>query len=737
MMLMILASLLVAYLTALSIVVLVQNPISSANRSLVASMALISAWMLGVFGLTTKFGESLLYARVVFAFGLWSAVALAFFVAELTGQLRVGIAEKQHERTMLVMTGLVLGLPLVVTPIFIKSIIVEPDVLPVPVYGPGIILYIAALGLVVFSVASNLIYGYKRATADIKPQLKSVAYSIVLALSIATLTNLILPALLDNTQSALLTPVAVVILMTGLSYSIAKHKLLDVRSYVFRSSTYLVMASILGLVYVAPLVLLMAWMFDVAIWPIELFATIVLATVVAANYHRVQLWFRRLTNKIFFRDAYDPSQFINGLNKVLIASTGLPTLLEKSSEYIKKSLKAEICCYLLSEKDGTTRILPDAIRTLDDEGLQLIKSLDAVASVVNITEELTNHDEIKSLLHSNNIALTCRILLSESSPKTETRIGYLLLGPRYSGKRYNQQDVHLIKAAANVLNIALQNALHYEEIQQFNETLKDKVEDATHKLRLTNEKLQRMYDTKDEFISMASHQLRTPLTSVKGYLSMVLEGDVGPITDQQRQLLNQSFQSSQRMANLISDLLNLSRINTGKFVIEYSPVDLRTIIDAEISQLREIAEAKGIKLTYEPPVDFPTLMLDAGKMHQVIMNLVDNAIYYTPSGGSVTVLLKAKPSSIEFMVVDTGIGVPREAQRHLFTKMFRAENARRARPDGTGLGLFMVKKVVVEQKGAVIFETEEGKGSSFGFRFNKKDHLLPASEPSGVNPVIQ
>jgi len=171
--------------------------------------------------------------------------------------------------------------------------------------------------------------------------------------------------------------------------------------------------------------------------------------------------------------------------------------------------------------------------------------------------------------------------------------------------------------------------------------------------------------------------------------------------------------------------LNLSRINTGKFVIEESPVYLPAIIETELQQLREMAQAKKIELKLTMPPTFPTLMLDDGKMHQAIMNLIDNALYYTPEGGKVDVQLVDTPGTIEFRVVDNGIGVPREAQKHLFGKMFRAENARRARPDGTGLGLFMVKKVVAEQQGAIIFETEENKGSTFGFRFNKKDHLVP------------
>jgi signal transduction histidine kinase len=112
-------------------------------------------------------------------------------------------------------------------------------------------------------------------------------------------------------------------------------------------------------------------------------------------------------------------------------------------------------------------------------------------------------------------------------------------------------------------------------------------------------------------------------------------------------------------------------------------------------------------------------MLDETKIHQVVMNFLDNAIYYTPAGGKIRVSLHETSTAIECRIRDNGIGVPRAAQHRLFSKFYRADNAQRARPDGTGLGLFMAKKVIVAQGGAIIFESEEGKGSTFGFRFAK------------------
>ena len=198
---------------------------------------------------------------------------------------------------------------------------------------------------------------------------------------------------------------------------------------------------------------------------------------------------------------------------------------------------------------------------------------------------------------------------------------------------------------------------------------------------------------------------------------MVLEGDVGTVKDKQKKLLQQAYNSSQRMVYLIADLLNVSRLRTGKFVIENKPTNLAKVVEDQIGQVRETAAARGVKINYHKPANFPMVMLDETKLQQVIMNFLDNAIYYTHAEGEINVTLSVTNQSIECTVTDTGVGVPKADQHHLFSKFYRAGNARKMRPDGTGLGLYMAQKVIVAQGGAIIFRSVEGKGSTFGFTF--------------------
>ncbi len=297
------------------------------------------------------------------------------------------------------------------------------------------------------------------------------------------------------------------------------------------------------------------------------------------------------------------------------------------------------------------------------------------------------------------------------------RIGWLLVRIKKPKKSRALQKA--LVPYAGVLALGLDAAYADFAFKRVKKEFRDQLESSTRQLTRTNNKLIALDETKDEFITMASHQLRTPLTSIKGYVSMVLDGDVGEINDQQRKLLNQAFISSQRMVYLIADLLNVSRLRTGRFVIEKTDTYLPDIAAGELDQLRTTARAKGLKLAFDKPASFPTLQLDETKIRQVIMNFIDNAIHYTPEGGTIRVELEERPRSVELRVIDTGLGVPRADQHKLFTKFFRADNARRARPDGTGLGLFMAKKVIIAQGGALIFRSKEGVGSTFGFVFPK------------------
>jgi signal transduction histidine kinase len=547
---------------------------------------------------------------------------------------------------------------------------------------------------------------------------------MVIAVVPAAIANALLP-LLGYNWAVYFGPSAFSFLVVFTSLAIVKHGLLDIRLIVARSLGYILTLTTLVGVYVVAIFGLSSTVLGTGnLTGVQQLLYIIATLVFGFSLTPLKRFFDRITNRLFYRDAYDAQDLLDKLNKMLVGNINLDILLKQSADLISGTLKAEYSGFIIRKTENTARrVVLSRKRDIDEDGILSIGERIKGKTTIVVTDELEeNQAALKTTLNQSGVAIASKLALAD---KSSQEIGYMLMGAKQSGNAYNKQDLQVLDIIANELVIAIQNALRFEEIETFNITLQQKVDDATRQLRQTNEKLKALDETKDEFISMASHQLRTPLTAVKGYVSMVVEGDAGKLTKQQQELLNQAFASSQRMVYLIADLLNVSRLRSGKFVIENKPTQLTEVVSSEMEQLTEVAKSKNQTLTFTKPENFPELMLDETKIRQVIMNFADNALHYTPAGGHIQLNLEDKGDSIEYTVVDDGLGVPKAEQHHLFTKFFRAGNAKKARPDGTGLGLFMAKKVIIAQGGAIIFKSEEGKGSTFGFTFPKAKLLAP------------
>ncbi len=569
-------------------------------------------------------------------------------------------------------------------------------------------------------------YNDPKTTNAQKTQLRYIFAGVITAFIPAFTINAVLPFVTGDSLVILYGPNAIIFLALFMTIAIVKHQLLDIRLIVARFLAYVLLLSSLIAVYAALIFLLterITYGSNLAF--IKNAVPFIAAILIALSFSPLKHFFDRITNKLFYQDAYEPQNLLNELNSALVTSIDVNSIIKNTTLLINHYLRPQYATFYIFAKDKSQGKMfstnGSSINAHEDEIRSIQKQLKL--KVINMATDSEILQDIKDLANKYNIG---HITSLDSSDNLNSAVGAIVLGQKKSGSLYGKQDDKVMEIIADELVIALQNALRFEEIQQFNVTLQKKVDDATKELQQANEKLIALDQTKDDFISMASHQLRTPLTSIKGYVSMVIEGDVGKITKQQHKLLDQAFLSSQRMVYLIADLLNVSRLKTGKFIIETKPTNLADLVEGELSQLTETIKAKKLNLTYNKPKDFPLLMLDDTKTRQVVMNFADNAIYYTPEGGKIDIIVEDKGDTVEFRVEDNGIGVPKSEQHNLFGKFYRAGNARKARPDGTGLGLFMAKKVIIAQGGALIFKSVENKGSTFGFSFSK-NKLKPPS----------
>jgi len=227
---------------------------------------------------------------------------------------------------------------------------------------------------------------------------------------------------------------------------------------------------------------------------------------------------------------------------------------------------------------------------------------------------------------------------------------------------------------------------------------------------------------KTEFVSLAAHQLRTPLSAIKWSLRMILDGDLGRINKDQKEIMEKTYQSNERMITLVNDLLNVARIEEGKYAINPAFIDVVKICQSVIDSLADGFKKKGIEFKFIKPSRKPIMIfVDEEKIRLVLQNVLDNALKYTAKPGKVFLSIKETPTSATVEVKDTGIGIAKNEQKMVFSKFFRASEAILAEPTGSGLGLYMAKNIIDSHGGKIGFKSQPGKGTTFYFIIKKEE----------------
>lgn len=279
-------------------------------------------------------------------------------------------------------------------------------------------------------------------------------------------------------------------------------------------------------------------------------------------------------------------------------------------------------------------------------------------------------------------------------------LGVLLMGLNRPHSEVSEREQETMDSLIDVVAVSLDKAYLYEELAN------------------ANEKLKSLDALKTEFLSLASHQLRSPLTAIKGYASMVLEGDFGEINPQAKDAVERVFQSTMNLTKVVEDLLDVSKIEQGGMKYEMAPFNLCDISSDMTKDLSIVAEKKGLHLVFESGSASECMVNgDKEKVRQVVLNFIDNSIKYTKEG-SITVAVHKINNKITFTVKDTGMGMTPEIKATLFQKFSRGDGAR-MNTGGSGLGLYLAKEIIEAHKGKVDVLSEGlGKGSTFLFEMD-------------------
>jgi signal transduction histidine kinase len=586
---------------------------------------------------------------------------------------------------------------------------------------------IAFVPLAVGSVLAGFYFLVKKSIQSTGLERTQARYLLIGALIMFTLIialNFIGVAFLRQSSLATYGPLFTLPFVGMTAYTIIRHRLLDIRAAIFRTlSLSFLVGAVLG-IYSLLLVFAVPTITDLTGIRGEIVAAVAaLISIPLARY--VQKKLTQLTDRFLFQSRADYRQALVAIGDQLSGTIDIDDVTATILKAMQEVVRSKKTIIFLREPDGKELVprAADGVRnfrvTIPHDHVLLEHLRHSFGPLVKDELALAKEQErrpkhIAELTEVENalVWLDASVVLPLFVNKELT--GIIGLGPKLSGEPYLQDDTNFLAALAPQAATALENARLYQESLEFGEKLKAEVERATKELAVANEQLRDLDKAKSEFLSVASHQLYTPLTALRGYLSMLREGDFGKTPPKQKPVIDILEKSSERLITLIKSLLDISRIESGRLELNLESIDLAEMIRELVRDLLPNAAAKKLTLEFEEPArPLPHIVADRQRLRQVLLNFIDNAIKYT-SAGRIDVTLRQLDDELIFAVTDTGKGLTRPEIAKLFNKFTRVGGADRFHTEGTGLGLYVAKQIVKEHHGDVeVTSPGTGLGSTF------------------------
>lgn len=410
-------------------------------------------------------------------------------------------------------------------------------------------------------------------------------------------------------------------------------------------------------------------------------------------------------------------KYINEIGKLVNSSLNLDIIFKKFLEYASKEVKYNFCAILMVENNklyikagiGISKKQIDAYSAELGEGI--------CGMAVKTGKPIIANDVSKVSFYK------------KWAPRTKSEIsiplkveGSILGALDIESEELNafgDDDAVYLSALAEKASVAIRNAQLYNKIRNFNMKLKKRVASATRNLRLANIELERLNNLKSDFVSIVSHELRTPLTSIYGYVSLVSDGETGPITGQQMEFLSIAKVEIERLTRLINDILDISKIESGNMEMKFENFNILKFMSEYKKEVKNMALEKNIKVTFLLPKKLPIIMADRDKIKQILDNLISNAIKFSEANTELKVIIKEKNEFISFDVADHGIGIAKRNLDKIFGKFQQVDSKMTRKEGGTGLGLAIVKNLVKFHNGEIWVRSTPGKGSKFSFTISK------------------
>ncbi len=613
------------------------------------------------------------------------------------------------------------------SPLFVQDVVKSSSIFDYYsiIYGPLPWLYGVAVTVLYAVIVIGGIHFLSTARGARKQQLLIVVIGFGLGVLPVIITGYIMP-LMGVWDLFPYHHFTMAILDISLYYSVVRYHLFDIRLAAVRTLAYtLSLGFLIGVYYLMAILVsqILSNGNDTLISqnPLNIALTFALLFIFPPIKH----FFDQFTNRIFYRDYYNSDAFIDRFNKILTSTTNLRHLLEQVAVEIASTLKSDRAFFFLDTHDGhhITAGTPNYTPLSKTETLAMQKAtahlLKNLAKKQIDQTDYTKND--KKRVKKNDQIILASLLDDTDSKSAELRnlmnlhkieviiplthhglIGYLLLGDHRTS-HYTNRDVKVLSMINKGLVVAIQNALSVESIRE------------------SNAELRQIDKIKDEFVSVASHELRTPMTVIRGYVSLLQRQQIGPQNEEQQNVLTRINENTQTLITLVSDMLDLSKLEAHKLGLNLSTCSVDDLINHIIDQVQLMYTTKGLKLTYSPSSPGLFINTDPAHFNRIMTNLLSNAYKFTEKGGvNIHVKLDASRSNdktdmVVISVIDTGIGIPKDAMEKLFNKFSQVDNYLQRNTGGTGLGLAICRRLVNHLGGKIGVESTEDKGSKFWF----------------------
>lgn len=607
----------------------------------------------------------------------------------------------------------------------IREVIAVPGGEKAIIWGPLYYLYFLYIAGLFSAGFFNLFKNYNNETGVTKLQLRYAFWGYFLGSLLAIYTNFLLPWL-GIFSFNWIGQVFSVFMVAFTAYAIIRYRLMGIRLIGSKIFSYLLIACFTYTFFYFVLLVeegLLGGLYSKAALALGPVFALIFSALFVPFFKKVQK-----SSDIIFYSGYHPRSIIKNLGLRLGEVIDLGELVKTLSFEFKKILETEhIDVYYLGErrKDSKTYAvsLAHPARTLARDSLIAKNISRNKAIIVRHEAEREGHLGLSRELEKLKASIIAPLI-------TRNRvIGLIAVGEKISGEAYTLEDFEFLEIISAQAATAIENAHLYQKVEDFNKTLRQKVEEQTRDIKEKSERLAKLVEMRSDFLDITSHQLRTPVSVIKGVLSMLDEGSIPK--EKVKDFVKGAFDKSIILSEIINDILRASEMDSDRFELKPKPMQLEPLLEKIREDKTKLAEIKNIKLRLIlPGRSLPPVMSDEKYMEQAIGNLLDNAFQYTLSGGAVTVSAEEKNGRVIVRVADTGIGIPPADVPKLFHKFGRGNNALSAYADGSGLGLYIVRKIVSAHPGgkAEIERTEVGKGTTFAIS-------LPALDFSPAKPL--